>query len=92
MGSYRRKKRTDCSNDKKKKMTIGFESAYDSFESLKKECTNILNGLLYSVELNDGEELEIGFLYFVELIGIAKVRKSGIGEPEYAIDFNCTTL
>ena len=61
MCPYKRAKREDAIRPSQKEMSIKIGSWRDSFESLQGMCNDKANELIKSIELKDGEEMEVIF-------------------------------
>lgn len=94
MSPYHRAKREDAAKPEKMEMAVEVGSVDDSFESLVAMCNDKSNEIMKSVELKDGEELEVQFWTgnFPELIGISTITKNEAGMPMYHFDDSLTTL
>lgn len=57
-------------------------------------CNDKSNELIKSIELKDGEELEVVFWTtdFPELIGVSTITKNESGLLTYSLDFSESTL
>lgn len=94
MSPYRRTKREDEINPSKKELSVHIGSRNDSFELLQAKCNDKANELIKSVELENGEEMQVVFWTedIHELIGTAIIAKNGAGLMTYSIDYSLTTL
>lgn len=91
---YRRGKREDANKPSMKNLSVSIGSINDSFESLKTMCNDKSIELLKSVDLNDGEYLDVVFWTsdIPELIGTSRIIKNKSGMLSYTLDFSLTTL
>lgn len=95
MSSYHRLKREDAKESfKTKKMSIKIGNVTDSIESLKIMCNDKSVELLKSIELKNGEELEVEFWTkkIPEIIGVAKFTKDESDQISFSIDYSQSTL
>lgn len=94
MSPYRRAKREDAIKPSKKELSVSIGSVDDSFESLQTMCNDKANELIKTVELENGEEMQVVFWTedFPELIGIANITKNDAGLMTYSMDYSQTTL
>lgn len=94
MSPYRRAKREDAIKPSKKELSVSIGSVDDSFESLQTMCNDKANELIKSVELENGEEMQVVFWTedLPELIGIANITKNDAGLMTYSMDYSQTTL
>ena len=94
MSAYRRAKREDYKQSSKKEMSISIGSVNDSFDTLKAICNDKSNELVKTIELSEGEELEIVFWPedIPELIGTSRIIKNDSGLQTYTLDFSLATL
>lgn len=95
MCPYKRAKREDAIRPSQKEMSIKIGSWRDSFESLQGMCNDKANELIKSIELKDGEEMEVIFWTAdlpAELIGISIISKNEAGLLTYSLVFSESTL
>lgn len=94
MSPYHRAKREDAEKPEKKEMAVRLGNEDDSFESLVAMCNDKSNEIMKSVDLNDGEELEVQFWTngIPELIGISTITKNEAGMLMFHFDDSLTTL
>lgn len=91
---YTRPKKEDTNTPRKKELSISIGKKNDSFETLKTMCNDKSIELMESVELNNGEEMEVTFWTadIPELIGKSKIVKNDAGILSFTLNFSSTTL
>ena len=95
MCAYRRAKREDCNKSSKKEMSMSVGTVEDSSETLERLCNDKSIELLKTVELSEGEEMDVVFWtggYIPELICRSIFKKNESGLLSYSLDFSECTL
>lgn len=93
MSPYRRAKRGGATKPSKTTMSISLGSVCDEFEALKAKCNDKAIELLDSIDLTQGEILEVVFWTAdcPELIGVATFTKNDAGYTTFSIDYDSLT-
>ena len=95
MGKYHRAKREDANKSSQRKITIRIGCAMCDYEFLESLCKDKSIELMKTIELDNGEEIEVEFWTAslpAELIGISTIRKSKDGVMSFFFDGSETTL
>ena len=94
MCAYRRAKKEDAIKSLLHELSISLGSVNDSFDSLKAMCSEKANELKDSIELEEGDTLQVVFWTgdIPELIGVADFIKNKNGLIVYSIDYSLRTI
>lgn len=94
MSPYKRAKKEDAIKPLKKELSVRIGSVSDTFESLQGMCNDKANELIKSIELRNGEEMQVVFWTedIPELIGTANITLNETGLMSYSMDYSLSTL
>lgn len=94
MSAYHRAKREDAIKPSKKELSIHIGSVNDSRESLQVMCNDKANELIKTVQLEQGEKMQVFFWTkdIPELIGTANIIMNDGGLLTYSLNYSLSTL